>query len=1125
MNRKFFLTILGICLVSIQFTNGARTQEDLAVLNLSEYEQLKSDFLNPKSQAKPWTFWYWMYGAVDSKAITADLEAMKEIGLEGAYLMPIKDTSAYNPNTFNSIHFEGKNSQTQNSLNSQNNKQGFPNPKIKLAQQLSPEWWALVNHSFKEADRLGLKMGMHISDGFALAGGPWIQPDESMQKIVGSELIVRGGSIKGLKLPQPETIAGYYKDLSVVALPLKMEFTVIPEYPRITSDNPTDSFPFWDEGLVNGKTIRTPKSFRAEKSTRIDYDFGRPVLVRNIQITPAGNNFQSQRFSVYASTDGINYQLVQKFTPPRQGWQNTGFDYTFAIPPTKARFFQLTWNPEGSEPGSEDLDAAKWKPTLKVNKITFNSVPKLNLWEGKAGLVWRIAEGTNQLPENQCFKKEEILDLTQFVENGVLNCNLPKGDWLILRIGHTSTGHTNATGGGGKGLEVDKFNPQAVQKQFNNWFGAIYNHVDSATVSRVLTKMHIDSWECGSQNWSENFAYEFYNRRKYDLKSLLPILLGYPIESTSFSEKVLLDVRITINELLQEVFFKVMTENAHQRGCKVSAESVAPTFISDGIEHFKHIDLPMGEYWLNSPTHDKPNDMLDAISGAHIYGKNLVQAEGFTQLRSTWNEHPQMLKPLLDRNFALGMNKLFFHIFTHNPFLDIRPGMTLDGIGLYFQRDQIWWKQGKSFIDYISSSQTLLQYGRPVIDLAIYTGEEIPSRSFTPDKLIHILPGLFEKELFESEKSRIENKGNPLKEHPKGVTHSAGTFNLDSWSDPLNGYKFDSYNKDALIKSTVDSTRKLVSPGGLAYEVFIIPEKGKMNPAGIKLSEKSSKKLEELRSNGLREITLPHTKPDFRELGLEPDLIVPSNIAWEHRKSDELDIYFLSNQSKEDLVFEASFRIDGKNAELWDAVNRKIYPVAISQKDKRSNLHLSLKKEESIFVIFTTEVSPPTNTISLDTSSLETKWDIELVRNGISIKNSSLFDLSTHTQDSIKYYSGEIKYKTLFEVQKLNKSKRIVIDLGKLSNLATVFVNGIDCGTVWISPFQLDITKALKKGKNKLEIEITNSWANAIQGADLGKAPYEGVYTNGKYRKESTELESTGLLGPINLITKTKETK
>ena len=183
------------------------------------------------------------------------------------------------------------------------------------------------------------------------------------------------------------------------------------------------------------------------------------------------------------------------------------------------------------------------------------------------------------------------------------------------------------------------------------------------------------------------------------------------------------DVRLTINELLHEVFFATVAQKARDYGVSLSSESVAPTMMSDGMEHYKYVDVPMGEYWLNSPTHDKPNDMLDAISGAHIYGKQLVQAEGFTEVRGVWDETPASIKPLLDRNFALGMNRLFFHVFTHNPWTDRRPGMTLDGIGLFFQRDQTWMPEAKGLVDYITRCQEFLQKGFPVADIAVFTGE------------------------------------------------------------------------------------------------------------------------------------------------------------------------------------------------------------------------------------------------------------------------------------------------------------------------------------------------------------------------------------------------------------------
>jgi hypothetical protein len=67
------------------------------------------------------------------------------------------------------------------------------------------------------------------------------------------------------------------------------------------------------------------------------------------------------------------------------------------------------------------------------------------------------------------------------------------------------------------------------------------------------------------------------------------------------------------------------------KGCTFTAESVAPTMLSDGLMHYKTVDIPMGEFWLNSPTHDKPNDMLDAISGAHIYGKPIYKQKHLQQ--------------------------------------------------------------------------------------------------------------------------------------------------------------------------------------------------------------------------------------------------------------------------------------------------------------------------------------------------------------------------------------------------------------------------------------------------------------------------------------------------------------
>jgi len=156
--------------------------------------------------------------------------------------------------------------------------------------------------------------------------------------------------------------------------------------------------------------------------------------------------------------------------------------------------------------------------------------------------------------------------------------------------------------------------------------------------------------------------------------------------------------------------------------------------------------------------------------------------------------------------------------------------MTLDGVGVYFQRDQTWWKQGKAWIDYLRRCQFLLQIGRPVADIAVFTGEELPRRSLLPDRLVNTLPGIFGREKVEKEIIRLKNEGTPLRQKPDGVTHLASMADPEDWTDPLNGYAYDSFNPDALQLAAVKNGR-IVLPGGASYALLVIPYKQAMQPS------------------------------------------------------------------------------------------------------------------------------------------------------------------------------------------------------------------------------------------------------------------------------------------------------
>lgn len=1030
--------------------------------------------LQGKDTTRPWTFWYWMYGAVSEAGIRADLKAMKDVGLGGCYLMPIRGA-------IEKPEYEGK------------------------ADALSEKFWQMIDLSLQQADSLGLDMGIHICDGFALAGGPWIRPEESMQRIVYCDTIMVGSleeiihQKSGLTLPRPQGYEGYYEDIATYAIPLtRSSFHPFPYNFNLQRDLEKVPITMSPTMTRNAKGI-----FAASEDAWIAIDMGAKRLFTNIEIAANGTNIQGQRMAVEVSDDGIDYRRVKQLVPPRQGWQNYDHNTTFAIPPTEGRYWRLSWTPKRTEPGSEDLDAAKWRPRLGLKNVTFYSQPRIDNWEGKAGYVWRIAPKANskELPDSICWQQREIARLTldgdKVTGFSLQNIDLDYQVYRIIRIGHTSTGHTNATAGGAKGLECDKFSPEAVRKQVDAWFGQFKRrpHAD------VIKYLHVDSWECGSQNWGYQFAQEFQKRRGYDLLKWLPVMVGIPIESAAKSDAVLRDVRLTINELINEKFFATVAQKAREYGVGLSSESVAPTMVSDGMDHYKYADIPMGEYWLNSPTHDKPNDMLDAISGAHVYGKPIVQAEGFTEVRGVWDETPASIKPLLDRNFALGMNRLFFHVNTHNPWLDRKPGMTLDGIGLFFQRDQTWFPEVKAFVDYVTRCQRLLQQGKAVVDIAVYTGEEMPRRAFTPDRIVPMLPGLFGAERVASERKRLANVGQPMVESPVGVWHSAGIVDLKDWVNPLHGYQYDSMNKDALLHQPFH------------YKALVVPQ-------WLQLSPEAQKRINELRQQGVLVIDQPYQQPTLPALA--PDIVLPEGIAYTHRQTTEQDIYFLANQTDKELTFTPTFRTHGEKAVLYDPLTNQSYAYEDA---------ITLPAYGSVFVLMGGKGSSlggnklfprREQTVPLEETMHKLRWDVHFKESGIVLSQKELFDWSQADDERIRYFSGHALYTTTLKLRKNEvPTGRTWLALPSVKDIAHVWVNGRDCGIAWTAPYEVEITGALKKGKNQIEIEVVNTWHNALRGWDKGKAPYDGIWTNARYRTEGEDLLPAGLLNTPKIITTT----
>lgn len=1121
----------------------AALQEDLPKYNFSPLPAdtigwpAENLFKNLPASAKPWVFWYWMQAGVSKAGITADLEAMQAAGIGGAYLMSIKDTTS--PPLFN--------------------------PPVR---QLTPEWWDMVRFAMQEAKRLNLQLAMHVSDGFALAGGPWITPELSMQKLVWSKEYVKGGEMIDMTLPEPEINENYYKDIAVMAYPARstQAFSDTVLIPKVTTSVPGAKAQFlaFDNG---GKD-----SFKSDSACWIQYKYPQPFTCRSIRIHTGSNNYQAHRLLVQVSNDGYDFTTVTRLEPPRHGWQDTDEDVTHAIPAVTALYYRFVYDKAGSEPGAEDLDAAKWKPSLKVAGIYLSDEPVLNQYESKNGSMWRVSKKTTpqQTPDSVCVPLNGIVNLTDKMDaTGKLTWQAPAGNWVIVRIGHTSTGHTNATGGAGKGLECDKFNPVAIKLQFDKWFGEAVKVAGPELARDVIKIFHVDSWECGSQNWSPVFMEEFKKRRGYDLMPYLLAMTGTPVQNAATSEGFLYDVRQTIAALIADNFYGTLAKLAHEKGTRFSAESVAPTMMSDGMLHYRYADLPMGEFWLNSPTHDKPNDMLDAISGAHVYGKPIIQAESFTTLRMTWGEHPGMLKALGDRNFALGANKLVLHVFTHNPWLDRKPGMTLDGVGLYFQRDQTWWKPGKAWIEYLQRCQALLQLGQPVTDVTVFTGEELPRRSVLPNRLVTVLPGIIGKERVEKEKQRLKNEGTPLRQLPAGVTHSANMADPEDWIDPLRGYAYDAINPDALLRLATVKNKRIVLPGGASYGVLVIPGVDRLDSAKpymtaameqkivqlvragatVLMTEKlvqspsledvlEKKALKDRGSDGRKRteakgmlILAPYMDESFAALGIERDVEVTDirgnpipGIAWTHRKGKDFDLYFISNQTDKSLRGSLSVRIAGKQPEWWDPVDGSIRTnEQWETKGARTVTDISLQPYQSMFLVFRksagNHVFKRITIKNREEYILKGPWQVSFdkAKGGPAapVVFDSLTSWTAQADTSLRYYSGTAVYTKSFQWENADTAGDAFLFLDSICNIATVTLNGVDCGTLWTRPYRANIARALRNGTNELKIEVTNTWANRLIGDERLPANKRITWTTAPFRLQGKPLLPAGLIGPV----------
>jgi hypothetical protein len=251
-----------------------------------------------------------------------------------------------------------------------------------------------------------------------------------------------------------------------------------------------------------------------------------------------------------------------------------------------------------------------------------------------------------------------------------------------------------------------------------------------------------------------------------------------------------------------------------------------------------------------------------------------------------------------------------------------------------------------------------------------------------------------------------------------------------------------------------------------------------------------------------------------------------AKLHWTHRALRDADIYFVTNQSSRTFSDTVNFRVRGRHAQQWDAVDGTRSPVSHSVGDAATSVRFELAPYASCFIVFRDSAPsgdfPATQLVRTPLSTLEGPWEAEFL-DGLGaparLQLPASASWTENADPAIRYYSGRAKYTRTISVPDTWRAqgRRIELDLGEVGDLARVRINERDLGVLWNAPFRRDITDALRAGDNKMEIIVTNYWANRLIGDEQ---PGATRFTFAPIRPytASSPLRRSGLLGPVRLM-------
>ena len=413
--------------------------------------------------------------------------------------------------------------------------------------------------------------------------------------------------------------------------------------------------------------------------------------------------------------------------------------------------------------------------------------------------------------------------------------------------------------------------------------------------------------------------------------------------------------------MLVENYAGQLRRLAHRHGLRLSIEAYGDVPCDD-MTYAGQADEPMAEFW-SWEKFGAAYSCTEMSSAAHTYGKRILGAEAFTaNNHEMWQLHPAAIKDLGDWAFCEGINRFVFHRYALQPWPERRPGMSMGPWGLHYERTETWWDQLRPWHEYLARCQYLLRQGLFVADICYLQPEGAPRR-FSPPADASDLPA--------------------------GTSPPAGVAAATYYRP---GYNFDGCTPEVVLTRMTVRDGRLVLPDGMSYRVLVLPVVESMTPALLgKIKElveagatvvapsrpqhspsladypqcdAEVRKLGDALWANPRVVTGKTARQWLAEQGVPPDFHAGRPLRYIHRRLPEADLYFVANGGPESFETVCSFRVTGKQPELWQPETGRITPLLAYDEDRGcTRVPLRFGPAESVFVVFRHAADKPADRV------------------------------------------------------------------------------------------------------------------------------------------------------------------